>query len=92
MDAKEYDEVLERAGAQINALHDNERRLIDELAALRRDAERYRWLAPRMLAADFDYNGEGVCALVFEMPGDFSASADCNETIDSAMVAALAGC
>jgi hypothetical protein len=42
------DEAVEaammQAGAQINALQANERRLIDELAALRKDAERYRWL------------------------------------------------
>lgn len=38
-----------------------------------------------MLAADFDYWGEGVQALVFEMPAGFSVSADANCTIDAAM-------
>lgn len=37
-----------------------------------------------MLAADFDYGGEGVQALVFEMPKGFSASADAGDTIDRA--------
>lgn len=52
---------------------------------LRKDAERYRWLAARLLAADFDYNGEGVQALVFELPAGCTVSADCNATIDAAM-------
>lgn len=54
--------------------------------ALRKDAERYRWLAARLLAADFDYNGEGVQALVFELPHGCAVSANCNATIDAAMV------
>ena len=58
---------------------------IEVAHALRKDAERYRWLAARLLAADFDYNGEGVQALVFEMPDGFHASADCGATIDAAM-------
>jgi HD superfamily phosphodiesterase len=56
-----------------------------ELDALRRDAERYRWLRERLLAADFDYNGEGVEALVFELPGNTAVSADCDANIDAAM-------
>ena len=39
--------ALMQAGHQINALAANERRLIDEMAALRKDAERYRWLKSR---------------------------------------------
>ena len=59
--------------------------VVEDVAALREDAKRFRWLAPRMLAADFDYGGEGTQALVFEMPPGFSASADCSATIDAAM-------
>lgn len=40
---EETEAALMRAGAQINALQANERRLIDELAALRKDAERWRY-------------------------------------------------
>jgi len=58
---------------------------VGELDALRKDAERFRWLAARMLAADFDYTGERIQALVFEMPDGFQASADCGATIDAAM-------
>jgi hypothetical protein len=39
---EDIEAALMRAGHQINALQANERRLIDELAALRKDAERYR--------------------------------------------------
>lgn len=56
-----------------------------EVAALRRDADRYRWLRTRMLAADFDYGGDGTQVLIFEMPSAFAASADCDMTIDDAM-------
>jgi hypothetical protein len=57
-----------------------------EFLELKRDAERYRWLAARMLAADFDYMSEGMQVLVFDMPDGFRASADCDSTIDAAMV------
>ena len=56
-----------------------------EFLELRRDAERYRWLRERMLAADFDYNGGGTQALVFEMPDGLRYGADCDATIDAAM-------
>ena len=53
--------------------------------ALEADAERYRWLKPRLLGADFDWNEEGNCVLVFEMPNDATVSANCDETIDAAI-------
>lgn len=53
------------------------------------DAARYRWLKDRLLAADFDYMGEGITALVFEMPARLIVSSDCDETIDGAIRAAL---
>ena len=62
----------------------------NQFLAAEKDAVRYRWLAARMLAADFDYGGDGTQALVFEMPPGFSASADCNATVDAAMAAAPA--
>jgi hypothetical protein len=49
------------------------------------DAKRWRWLAPRMIAADMDYNGDGVEALVFEMPEGGEYTSDCAKTIDLAM-------
>ncbi len=51
----------------------------------RKDALRYRWLRERLLSADFDYGGEGVAALVFELPAGSAVSADCDATIDGAM-------
>ena len=50
-----------------------------------KDAARYRWLKDRLLGADFDWNESGICALAFQMPDDFIASSDCDETIDDAM-------
>lgn len=49
------------------------------------DAARYRWLRARLIAADFDYAGEGISALVFELPQGCAVSADCDATIDEAM-------
>ena len=53
-----------------------------------KDAERYRWLKARLLGADFDWNESGTCALVFEWPKDSPVSANCDRTIDDAMIAA----
>ena len=54
--------ALVQAGAQINALQASERRLIDELAALRKDAERYRWLRnnPQWLGWEHDFRPDEV--------------------------------
>ena len=52
------------------------------------DAARYRWLKPRMMGADFDWNESGACALVFEWPRDVQIGADCDRNIDSAIEAA----
>jgi hypothetical protein len=49
-----------------------------------RDAARYRWLEPRLLAADFCYGDECHQVLVFKMPDGFCASADLGETLDAA--------
>lgn len=59
--------------------------LAERVNALEADAERYRWLKPRLLGADFDWNEEGNCVLVFEMPNDATVSANCDETIDAAI-------
>ena len=53
-----------------------------------KDAARYRWLKPRMMGADFDWNESGACALVFEWPRDVQIGADCDRNIDSAIEAA----
>lgn len=69
---EDIEAALMRAGAQINALQANERRLIDELAALRKDAERYRWLRDEDGAFDAFtaayYNASG--------PADIDAAVD----------------
>lgn len=49
------------------------------------DAARYRWLAPRLIAADFDWNETGKCVLVFEWPANVAIGGNCDQNIDAAM-------
>ena len=58
-----------------------------EAAKDRADAERYRYLREKMIAADFNWNESGVCALVFEWPIDVPVGADCDRNIDAAIAA-----
>lgn len=51
-----------------------------------KDAARYRWLRKRVLAADFDWQDSGECALVFKWPEDCAVSGDLDATIDAAML------
>ena len=51
-----------------------------ERDALLADADRYRWLAPRLFAADWDYQGK--CVVVFEWPSGTSISANLDKSID----------
>lgn len=55
---------------------------------LARDAARYRWLRDRLMAADFDWQGSGDCALVFAWPKECAVSGNCDATIDAAMLKA----
>lgn len=51
-----------------------------------KDGERYRWLRDRLMAADFDWQESGECALVFAWPKDCAVSGNCDATIDGAML------
>jgi hypothetical protein len=62
--------------------------LIEQLQRMAKDAERYRWLRERMMAADFNYNESGAQALVFEMPAGLSYGCDCDAVIDAGMMVA----
>lgn len=55
------------------------------------DAARYRWLAPRLMAADFDWNETGKCALIFEWPANVGFGGHCDQHIDAAMAAQQEG-
>jgi len=59
---------------------------LDEFAILYKDAARYRWLRERLMAADFDWQDSGECALVFAWPKDCAVSGNCDATIDGAML------
>jgi len=57
------------------------------------DADRYQWLKPRLICADFQYGdpSEACCALVFEIPGDMPVSPDLDATINAAIEAKVRG-
>lgn len=57
-----------------------------EIEGLRQDAMRYRWLRKRLMAADFDWQDSGECALVFSWPKECAVSGNCDATIDAAML------
>ena len=61
-------------------------RLEMENSLLVNDAARYRWLRERLMAADFDWQERGECALVFVWPKDCAVSGNCDATIDAAML------
>lgn len=56
--------------------------------ALRKDAERYRWIRPRLVGVlqDWDDRGKGMLGLSFKVPGE--AWFGCDENIDCAMAEA----
>jgi hypothetical protein len=56
----------------------------DPLYSTRRDADLLRWLRPRFLAVDWDWNGNGT-AIVFKFPSAATVSADLDATLRSAM-------
>lgn len=59
-------------------------RLRAEAEALRKDAERYRWLRDRLFGADWDWNNEGVPVVLFRWPDGASIGADLDAAIDAA--------
>lgn len=52
-----------------------------------RDAARYRWLRNQMLGVDFDWCGNRITALVFEVPDGCAYSRNCDQNIDTAIAA-----
>ena len=61
-----------------------------EIAALRLDAERYRYLRNRLVAADFDWNETGDCVLIFDFPKNVSIGGNCDINIDAAIASTKA--
>ncbi len=51
------------------------------------DAARYRWLRNQMLGVDFDWCGNGITALVFEVPDGCAYGGNCDQNIDTALAA-----
>jgi hypothetical protein len=61
--------------------------LAAEVQALRADAERYRYLRPRLVGADFDWAESGESVLIFKADPGVQVWADCDMTIDAARAA-----
>ena len=51
------------------------------------DVKRYQWLKTRLLGADFDWNGEGKCVIVFDWPKDVGIGGNCDMNLDAAIEA-----
>jgi len=62
--------------------------LVAEIDALRIDAERYRYLRDRLVAADFDWNETGDCVLIFDWPKNVPVGGNCDMNIDAAVASA----
>jgi len=63
------------------------RTLAAEVEALRAGAERYRYLRPRLVGADFDWAESGESVLIFKADPGVQVWADCDMTIDAARAA-----
>ncbi len=57
-------------------------------ANMRQYAVRYAFLRERLLAADFDWNESGECALVFKWPRNVPVGGNCDNNIDAAIAQA----
>jgi len=60
-----------------------------DLTSMVANDRRYRWLATRLLAADFDWQGETV--LVFRWPKNVPVGGNCDQYIDAAMAQTSGG-
>lgn len=60
-----------------------------DLTSMASNDRRYRWLATRLLAADFDWQGETV--LVFRWPKNVPVGGTCDQNIDAAMAQTSGG-
>lgn len=77
--------LLKTASADVAGERGANALLTSEVEALRADAERLDWLAPRLFSADFAYGDPPICAIVFEWPATASVGADLRASIDAAL-------
>lgn len=76
--------TLSEVANELGCNPDNEV-LIAEIAALKKDAIRYRWLKERLIGADFDWNESGATILAFEFPRNVGIGGNCDQNIDAAI-------
>ena len=65
--------------------------LVRRLKAAEQDAARYRFLRDRLEGAAFGNDDDEDASITFAVPVETVMSASCDNTIDSAMTAALSG-
>lgn len=63
------------------------RRQRARITELEKDASGYRWLRNQILGVDFDWCGNGITALIFEVPDVCAYSRNCDQNIDAAIAA-----
>lgn len=86
---KQFDSDVKYVRAILfDAVIDERDRLRAALAEAQRDAERYRWLKSRTMVAHFDFDDCGMCIVGFDIPKGTRVVADCDKTIDAAILAA----
>lgn len=88
VEASDYDALcleLAEANADFVRIANEREALLAERDALKKDAERYRWLRQRLVGASFNWDDEGMAVLAFELPDGVSIGADCDKNIDAAL-------
>lgn len=85
MDFSIYLEAMMQSHSDIATLEQENRQMRARMERLESDAARYHFLSDRLLAADFDWQGE--CVLVFQWPSMVPVGADCDKNIDAAIAA-----
>ena len=82
--------ALMQAGAHITALQANERRMVDAMFALRKDAERYRYLRSRVPSEVFAKTGVAAGCWIDCEDGDGTLVLLTGEDADAAVDDAMA--
>jgi hypothetical protein len=82
----DYQAEIASLVARLDATQANERRLIDELAALRKDAERYRWLLKNYARGD---GYDAIDAALNDGKPEIQLSPAIDAAIDAAMQASV---
>jgi len=78
-----HGQAMQRRQPETDSTRDEITPTDTKLASMEANDRRYRWLAGRLLAADFDWQGKTV--LVFSWPKNVPVGGTCDQNIDAAM-------